>query len=356
MRKNHIRYYVFLLAFTFWGVAGAHAQRYYADIRECVSQGHLQIDSIHGISDEKPNCGMAIVMRVRSVVAWDIRTVVVRGQILDSRNSAVQDMIVGESTDINVSARSTEEIGLNVFCIEVNDHPPGTSDHYDLGPRVESPLDQDDTALNAMGLGGAKGRDLANVLRTVDTHGLQGDGAAQNAVWTITDDLDEEKLLRKPFGAVSALTDGGEFDAVAQSTQGILDEANVDRRFDLSNLDASNYNQTIAANSVPLIAETIFDLNKADIQALIDGAGPMIIIGLVVFLIIVAILHRKKQKSTFFCYVLWFLFGAVGFHKFYLRKTLVGVLYILTGGFFLLGLLLDLFTIPGQVRRFNESL
>jgi hypothetical protein len=33
-----------------------------------------------------------------------------------------------------------------------------------------------------------------------------------------------------------------------------------------------------------------------------------------------------------------------------------GILYIFTGGLFLIGWLVDIFTIPSQVRRYNEQL
>ena len=61
-------------------------------------------------------------------------------------------------------------------------------------------------------------------------------------------------------------------------------------------------------------------------------------------------------KQTWIAYFLWFLFGIVGGHKFYLGKIGIGIAYIFTAGFFGVGLLIDLFTLPGQVRRANEEL
>jgi TM2 domain-containing membrane protein YozV len=62
------------------------------------------------------------------------------------------------------------------------------------------------------------------------------------------------------------------------------------------------------------------------------------------------------QKELWVTYVLWFFGGVLGLHKFYLGKIGWGVLYILTGGLFLIGLLIDLFTIPSQVRDYNQAL
>jgi len=63
-----------------------------------------------------------------------------------------------------------------------------------------------------------------------------------------------------------------------------------------------------------------------------------------------------KEKETWVAYLLWFFFGFLGVHKFYLGKMGWGILYLLTGGIFLIGWLIDLFTLPSQVRHANEEL
>lgn len=87
-------------------------------------------------------------------------------------------------------------------------------------------------------------------------------------------------------------------------------------------------------------------------------------------------MHKDKEegsmKSTGVTYILWLLLGGIGVHKFYLNKVGMGILYIalgMLGGIFwifLLGwifhiplgilLIIDLFTIPQQVRKANEKL
>ena len=57
------------------------------------------------------------------------------------------------------------------------------------------------------------------------------------------------------------------------------------------------------------------------------------------------------EKETWVAYLLWFFFGFLGVHKFYLGKIGWGILYLLTGGLFLVGWLIDLFTIPSQLRH-----
>lgn len=79
----------------------------------------------------------------------------------------------------------------------------------------------------------------------------------------------------------------------------------------------------------------------------------------------------KPPKSLLVSYLLWFFFGQIGAHRFYLRSTGLGVFYILlsfvgwaTAWFFIgyafLGvlwifLILDLFLIPGRVRMINSG-
>ncbi|MGA8118019.1 MAG: TM2 domain-containing protein [Actinocatenispora sp.] len=59
------------------------------------------------------------------------------------------------------------------------------------------------------------------------------------------------------------------------------------------------------------------------------------------------------QKSVGVAYALWFFLGVIGVHQFYLGKVGRGVSYILTLGWLGIGLLIDLFTLPGQVRKAN---
>jgi TM2 domain-containing membrane protein YozV len=61
------------------------------------------------------------------------------------------------------------------------------------------------------------------------------------------------------------------------------------------------------------------------------------------------------MKSTLTAYLLWFFLGFLGIHKFYLGKTGMGILYIFTGGLFGICLLVDLFTLAGQVRTYNAT-
>lgn len=58
-----------------------------------------------------------------------------------------------------------------------------------------------------------------------------------------------------------------------------------------------------------------------------------------------------KSKST--AYILWFFFGLIGAHKFYLNKTGIGILYLFTFGLLTIGWFIDLFTLGSQVDTYN---
>jgi len=64
-------------------------------------------------------------------------------------------------------------------------------------------------------------------------------------------------------------------------------------------------------------------------------------------------LARMKDKQI--AYILWFtiLIGFAGIHRFYLRRYVTGIIWLLTGGLFLIGQIVDLFLIPGMVEREN---
>ncbi len=63
------------------------------------------------------------------------------------------------------------------------------------------------------------------------------------------------------------------------------------------------------------------------------------------------------MKSKGVAYVLWCvsIFGWLGIHRFYLGKVGTGIVWIVTGGVFGVGSLIDLFTLGGQVEQYNTN-
>ena len=54
-------------------------------------------------------------------------------------------------------------------------------------------------------------------------------------------------------------------------------------------------------------------------------------------------------------WILLVFLGFFGIHRFYLGKWITGVIYMLTGGFFFLGVLYDFWTLNEQVSEVNRT-
>eukprot|EP01087_Luapelamoeba_hula_P009642 TRINITY_DN250_c0_g2_i1.p2 TRINITY_DN250_c0_g2~~TRINITY_DN250_c0_g2_i1.p2 ORF type:complete len:130 (-),score=15.62 TRINITY_DN250_c0_g2_i1:19-408(-) len=59
------------------------------------------------------------------------------------------------------------------------------------------------------------------------------------------------------------------------------------------------------------------------------------------------------MKDVGVAYVLWFFFGLFGVHRFYLDRPCSGLVWLCTGGFFLIGWIVDICLIPGMVDDYN---
>lgn len=62
-----------------------------------------------------------------------------------------------------------------------------------------------------------------------------------------------------------------------------------------------------------------------------------------------------KRKEVGIAYLLWALLGLIGGHKFYMGQTLMGIIYLFTGGLFGIGWLWDVFFLARKVRKHNEK-
>ncbi len=87
---------------------------------------------------------------------------------------------------------------------------------------------------------------------------------------------------------------------------------------------------------------------------------PILLIGGGIVLVIALVSGRKRvdgvpQKSKLVAYLLWLFLGVFGVHRFYIGKVGTGIIYLFTQGFFYLGWFIDLFTLSGQVDRYNAS-
>lgn len=63
-----------------------------------------------------------------------------------------------------------------------------------------------------------------------------------------------------------------------------------------------------------------------------------------------------QLKSLAVAYLLCIFLGVFGAHYFYLGVERRAIIYLLTFGCLTLGVWIDLFTLPGEVRRINQRI
>nr|XP_022309921.1 uncharacterized protein LOC111115461 [Crassostrea virginica] len=66
-------------------------------------------------------------------------------------------------------------------------------------------------------------------------------------------------------------------------------------------------------------------------------------------------IDEEEDRTLMDLYILWFPCGILGFHHFYLRNPLLGLLYLLTGGIWGLGWIVDGIHLSGIVQQYNNK-
>lgn len=62
-----------------------------------------------------------------------------------------------------------------------------------------------------------------------------------------------------------------------------------------------------------------------------------------------------KDKTLAYIMLLAGFFGFAGIHRFYLGKWLTGLIWFFTGGLVLIGTIIDLFILSGEIDRVNDE-
>lgn len=62
------------------------------------------------------------------------------------------------------------------------------------------------------------------------------------------------------------------------------------------------------------------------------------------------------EKDYSIAWILLTFLGVFGFHRFYMEKWFTGILYLLTGGLFLVGVIYDFWTLNQQISEKNLQL
>ncbi|MBK5968040.1 NINE protein [Thiorhodovibrio winogradskyi] len=89
----------------------------------------------------------------------------------------------------------------------------------------------------------------------------------------------------------------------------------------------------------------------------------LLLIGWIVDLFLIPSMDRQAGhrfiagvKDYNLSWILLTFLGLFGIHRFYLGKWITGLIWLLTGGLFLLGYLYDYWTLNEQIDRVNEDL
>lgn len=65
--------------------------------------------------------------------------------------------------------------------------------------------------------------------------------------------------------------------------------------------------------------------------------------------------YTRGNKDYNVSWILLTFLGILGIHRFYLGKWITGLIWLLTGGLFLIGLLYDLWTLNTQIDEVNRG-
>ena len=90
--------------------------------------------------------------------------------------------------------------------------------------------------------------------------------------------------------------------------------------------------------------------------------GGLLGVGWIVDLFLIPSMDRESDIKYWdgdidysIAWVLLVFLGAFGIHKFYMGKIVWGVLYLLTGGFFFIGVIYDYWTLNDQIDELNKA-
>ena len=88
----------------------------------------------------------------------------------------------------------------------------------------------------------------------------------------------------------------------------------------------------------------------------------LLLVGWIVDLFLIPSMDRSAElkyvdgpKDYNVAWILLTFLGLLGIHRFYMGKILTGILYLLTGGVFLLGIIYDYWTLNDQLSEINGS-
>ncbi len=67
--------------------------------------------------------------------------------------------------------------------------------------------------------------------------------------------------------------------------------------------------------------------------------------------------EERGERKVGTAYLFWLLglFGICGIHRFYAGRYISGIIWLLTGGLFFIGQLIDMVMLPRMIEDYNEG-
>jgi hypothetical protein len=188
------------------------------DFLDAVQRGEIT-PVIRGSSDMGLNQGRAVEISATNNTPEPIETTVRKGTVLEARDPETQDMVVAEDLVMRIGPSGALDPPLEVFCIEIDKHPPVTTDYYTPSHMASG--------------------NLLRVIDYIDMNRLHGETAAQFAVWAVTNGVSAGDIARRSWAAFDVVMDDDAFARDAAHAQQILSGCGIQAVFHQPGTDYS---------------------------------------------------------------------------------------------------------------------
>lgn len=157
--------YLIIFAFALSGTASSQIL-----LPEAVKKGKVKID----IKGKGGHSGDVIEMIITNISGMLIELLLEPGLRLDSKDSAVQDILVNRKEKFLLDAGKKKTITVSGMCCQAHNHSPGKESQFSIGKMADSLL--------------------IKIARFIDEKKYYSSSAAQSGVWVISDNNPVESI------------------------------------------------------------------------------------------------------------------------------------------------------------------